>query len=80
MPGIRSPRVSFFSARFCSAEQQDQLAYRAILDQLASVGMTRRYGESRNFAARAANTFLQFNLLLRPTCHALWAQPADQQC
>ena len=44
--------------RFCSAEQQDQLAYRAILDQLASVGMTRRYGESReHFAARAANTF-----------------------
>ena len=44
--------------RFCSAEQQDQLAYRAILDQLAAVGMTRRYGESReHFAARAANTF-----------------------
>ena len=44
--------------RFCSAEQQGQLAYRAMLDQLAAVGMTRHYGESReHFATRAAHIF-----------------------
>ena len=43
--------------RFCSAEKRGPLAYRAILDQLSAVGVTRNYGESReHFAARAANT------------------------
>ena len=38
-------------------EQQYRLAYRAALDQLAAVGVTRHYGESREqFAARAAAT------------------------
>ncbi|MAJ55616.1 MAG: hypothetical protein CBC67_06170 [Gammaproteobacteria bacterium TMED107] len=48
----------FLVPRFCSAEQKGQLAYRAILDQLAAVGMARHYGESReHFAARAAHAF-----------------------
>tara|TARA_B100001057_G_scaffold125873_1_gene124685 strand:+ start:1947 stop:4085 length:2139 start_codon:yes stop_codon:yes gene_type:complete len=42
---------------FCSTEKKSQFAYRAMLDQLAAVGITRNYGESReHFAMRAATT------------------------
>ncbi|MCG8413391.1 MAG: transglutaminase-like domain-containing protein [Pseudomonadales bacterium] len=52
---IKSYRL--LAPRLGSLEQQHKLSYRAVLDRLAAVGLTRHYGESReDFAARLAGS------------------------
>ena len=75
VPGIRSPRVSLFSAKVLQCRTTGPASLSGNGDQLAAVGMTRRYGESRSTLPPGRQIpSLQFNLLLRPICHALWAQ------
>ena len=49
--------VSTQSTTFASNENQYRLSYRAVLDRLSAVGLSRGFGESREgFADRASNT------------------------